>query len=78
MRVLTLAVAAFALAACDQPSTVADSGDSEQTSTEQETEEAGAALGEAAEEVGEATESAVNDAAGAIERGTDDNESTEP
>jgi hypothetical protein len=78
MRILALAAAAFALTACDQPSTARDPGDAEQASTEQETEEAGAAIGEAAEEVGEATESAVNDAAGAVERGTDDNESTEP
>jgi hypothetical protein len=79
MRLLALAaIAALGLAACDQPSTADDPGDAEQASTEQETEEAGAALGEAAEEVGEATESAVNDAAGAVERATDDNEKTEP
>ncbi len=79
MRALAaLAAVAFSLAACDQPQTATDPGDSEQTSTGQEASEAGAALGEAAEEVGEAAESATNDAAGALERATDDNEATQP
>lgn len=79
MRLLVLAaVAAFSLAACDQPTTAGDPGDAEQSSTEQESAEAGDAIGEAAEEVGEAAESATNDAASAVERATDDNESTEP
>jgi hypothetical protein len=69
MRILAViaAAAALGLAACDQPQSAEDPGDAEQASTEQETEEAGAALGEAAEEVGEATESATNDAARAVE-----------
>lgn len=78
MAAAALGLAAFGLAACDQPQTAGDPGDAEQASTEQETQEAGAALGEAAEEVGEAAESATNDAARAVERATDDNDSTQP
>ncbi len=82
MRMLTAlaAVAALGLAACTQAETNQAEADAERAraETSQELQEAGAAARETAHELGEATEAAVNEAAGAIERATDDNEQTEP